>query len=248
MGRAFVLLLTSNSSLSLKETSEKKSMCTKIGQFYYTECNLKNGSLSEQIIGNPAFCGNGNLKVFHLHAGVTTGKYIRQSEAMLELRNITFEQTRKFVRIIKTLAGKKRSLILLSAGVILRCNASDAISRIEPGINYLKDFYGVNSLKEVQNGTIWPQIIYLSPDMPGITKQTKYVETQGREICNKFAENMKKYCDKIGIPVLDFRKVTTGIHSYDGTHYGIGVNMMKVNILLNYLDASFTSETYSKPT
>jgi len=46
---------------------------------------------------------------------------------------------------------------------------------------------------------------------------------------------MEQYLKQYNIPILDFRKVTKGVHSYDGTHYGSGVNMMKVQILLNYL-------------
>jgi len=39
----------------------------------------------------------------------------------------------------------------------------------------------------------------------------------------------------MGIPVFDFRQLGYFVHSFDGTHYGRGVNLMKNQVFLNYL-------------
>lgn len=38
-----------------------------------------------------------------------------------------------------------------------------------------------------------------------------------------------------GVPILDFFSMTKGVMSYDGTHYGPGVNDLKAQIFLNYI-------------
>ena len=50
-----------------------------------------------------------------------------------------------------------------------------------------------------------------------------------------FVEEVDRFCKKYNIPSLDLRPLTTGIWSVDGTHYGTGVNRMKVQMFLNLL-------------
>lgn len=38
-----------------------------------------------------------------------------------------------------------------------------------------------------------------------------------------------------GIPIMEFYNLTNGVMSFDGTHYGPGVNYLKGQIFLNYL-------------
>ena len=51
----------------------------------------------------------------------------------------------------------------------------------------------------------------------------------------EFNRRMKEYLQPRGVDVFDVFNLTLGLHSYDGTHYGPGVNMMKAQLLLNYL-------------
>ena len=51
----------------------------------------------------------------------------------------------------------------------------------------------------------------------------------------EFNRRMKEYLQPRGVDVFDVFNLTLGLHSYDGTHYGAGVNMMKAQLLLNYL-------------
>lgn len=143
----------------------------------------------------------------------------------------------RFRTLVRTLLGTRGSVIVLSSGIFFKCNATDVISRIEPAVNFLKDIYNVNTLKLQKGNIIWPHIIYVTPDVPGLLKASKFAQNQSRDSCGSFVDELKPYLDAQGIPILDFRQLTTGVHSYDGTHYGYGVNMMKVQMLLNYLDA-----------
>jgi len=50
-----------------------------------------------------------------------------------------------------------------------------------------------------------------------------------------FVSRINEYCFAMGIPVFDFRQLGYFVHSFDGTHYGRGVNLMKNQVFLNYL-------------
>lgn len=38
-----------------------------------------------------------------------------------------------------------------------------------------------------------------------------------------------------GISVLDFFEMTKSVMSFDGSHYGLGLNNLKAQVLLNYI-------------
>ena len=86
-----------------------------------------------------------------------------------------------------------------------------------------------------QNGRNWPRFLWVHPNSVGLLKPPGYLSLQGDEAIGKFAAEIENYLKRYNVPVLDFRQITKGVNSYDGTHYGSGVNMMKVQILLNYL-------------
>jgi len=77
--------------------------------------------------------------------------------------------------------------------------------------------------------------LWVHPLSAGLLKPPQYLSTQGDEAIRKFAIKIEQYLKQYNIPILDFRQLTKGVRSYDGTHYGSGVNMMKMQILLNYL-------------
>lgn len=233
MSRAFLLTLTARPYIKLRQ-SIGVNCEEKIGQFFFGRCRLTNGSLGDQIVDNPRLCGADHLKVFHLLPNITSGLRINW-----EARNVQTQIEKyigRFRTIVGTLAGKRGSILVLSSGIFFNCNATDVISRIEPAVNFLKDTYNVTTLTHQNGNTVWPHIVYATPDMPGLLKRSQFLEHQNRDACGSFVDEMKRYLDANGIPMLDFRQLTTGVYSYDGTHYGHGVNMMKVQILLSYLD------------
>lgn len=81
----------------------------------------------------------------------------------------------------------------------------------------------------------WPKFLWVHPLTPGLMKPTKYTTSQGHDAVERFASAMEEYLKNADVQILDFRKLTTFVDSYDGTHFGTGVNMMKSQIILNYL-------------
>ena len=91
-------------------------------------------------------------------------------------------------------------------------------------------------LSVIQNSkSSWPRLLWVHPNSVGLLKPPAYMSTQGDAAIKAFTEGLTPYLKQHNVPVLDFRQITKGVNSYDGTHYGAGVNMMKVQILLNYL-------------
>ena len=42
-------------------------------------------------------------------------------------------------------------------------------------------------------------------------------------------------CTKMRLPYFDTFAIKAGATSFDGMHYGLGVNMLKAQLLLNYI-------------
>ena len=106
-------------------------------------------------------------------------------------------------------------------GLHFHCKAPDVVKKfLEPVLS---------------SGAKWPKFLWVHPNSVGLLKPPGYMSTQGDEAIGKFAADMELYLKEHNIPILDFRQITKRVYSYDGTHYGTGVNMMKVHILLNYL-------------
>ena len=49
---------------------------------------------------------------------------------------------------------------------------------------------------------------------------------------------MRRMCGEQGLPFFDTVPVTATAKSFDGLHYGMDVNLLKAQLLLNYLEAS----------
>ena len=112
-------------------------------------------------------------------------------------------------------------------GLHFQCKANDVIKK------FLEPIFA--SRKRQLDAPVWPQFLWVQPTSPGLLKPPEYLPTQGDEAIQKFADDIASYLKEYNVPILDFRHITKGVYSFDGTHYGTGVNMMKVQILLNYL-------------
>ena len=52
-----------------------------------------------------------------------------------------------------------------------------------------------------------------------------------------FTQRLEGFCHTRGITLVDPYEVSRGTHSYDGTHYGMELNVLLAHILLNFLSA-----------
>jgi len=140
-----------------------------------------------------------------------------------------------FINATRDLAGKPGNLVLLGMGIHMGLKTDVVISQIiEPGLQARDKFYANKTMPAASK---WPQIIYVIPMRSGMLKPIKHLVRQDDQTLWDFAAKVSKYCRENDIPVLDFRSLTANVHSFDGGHYGVGVNLMKNQIFLNYLSS-----------
>ena len=110
-------------------------------------------------------------------------------------------------------------------GIRMGLKADCVISQIiEPGLQARDKFY-VN--KTLSASSKWPQIIYVIAMRSGILKPITHLVRQDDQKLWYFADKVSTYWKENDIPVLDFRSLTANVHSFDGSHYDIGVNLIK---------------------
>ena len=88
-------------------------------------------------------------------------------------------------------------------------------------------------------GAKWPYILWLSTHATGSLRDTNYNTPSYDDRIERFNEDMEKYLTDYGIPVFDTFSLTRGVRSIDGTHFGVGVNIMKAQLLLNFIKETF---------
>lgn len=224
--RAFLLTITSDTnygSMVKSFTDELKRLCVGRDQFYWKQCRSIGQSL-HALINTSSICGNG-----------------RPPFEAFSYTYYNNDGSKNFLNLVKTLTGKSGSFLLLGVGLHMDCDPQSVINNyFAPAVNYKEDYYSRIKAENTTNILLrdqWPRMIFLPPDTPGLLKPLLYSSIQGRERCRKYSDQMKQYCDQHEIPVLNFQSLTENTVSYDGTHYGIGVNLMKVQILINYIES-----------
>ena len=147
-----------------------------------------------------------------------------------------FNKASMFAQLMKSLSGKRRSLVLLSVGYWDGSNAQKTILKyINPGLKVVTDQYKQNSLNN--EAIHWPQLFYFLPMTQGLLKSPDHFFLQDNPKIHKISEQMLIFGEQNNITVFDFRQLVKHIHSFDGTHYNVAVNIMKNQIFLHYLQS-----------
>ena len=128
---------------------------------------------------------------------------------------------------VQELLGKRGSVAVLSVGLHMNLNSQVIIEQ----------YFGP-IVKEVENkGNGWPLLIWIN-----IHRVSNYLKSDTERLhapIITFNAEMTRYCERKSIPVLQASRLTAKIKSYDGRHFGLGGNMAKVQVLLNYLKTRF---------
>uniref|UniRef100_H2YJD1 Uncharacterized protein n=1 Tax=Ciona savignyi TaxID=51511 RepID=H2YJD1_CIOSA len=89
---------------------------------------------------------------------------------------------------------------------------------------------------ELLKGHTWPKVRWVTTVRSGIFKPPNYVTNHGNdEKIAHFDREVATFCDRYGVPSVNLTKVTSGVWSQDGQHYGQGVNVVKAQIILNLI-------------
>ncbi|XP_059142496.1 uncharacterized protein LOC131930126 [Physella acuta] len=92
----------------------------------------------------------------------------------------------------------------------------------------------LNPIFELMSMSPWPKVIWMTPHAPGLLKSGLNTAQQSDHM--KFYNRViRGVMEKRGVPVVDFFNLTEGVMSYDGTHFGKGLNDVKAHIFVNFL-------------
>ncbi|BFZ16491.1 hypothetical protein BsWGS_19530 [Bradybaena similaris] len=120
------------------------------------------------------------------------------------------------------LIGKPNTLLFIGIGIHNDYNASLVINEVlTPLIKHL-------------SSSPWPKLVWSASHAPGIMK-TPRVPAQSRESVLAFNNQLRPVLDAHKVPVFDTFQLTDGVMSFDGVHFGRGVNDVKAQIFLNYV-------------
>ena len=125
--------------------------------------------------------------------------------------------------------NKEKTIIAIGVGLHIDLNAEKVQKKImEPVLKIKKS-----------NGATWPFILWLSVHAHGSLKDANYNFPSHNHRIAKFNSDMEKYLSAYGIPVFDTFHLTSSVRSIDGTHFGMGLNMVKAQLFLNFLQEAF---------
>lgn len=125
--------------------------------------------------------------------------------------------------------NKEKTIIAIGVGLHIDLNAEKVQKYIiEPVLEIKKS-----------SGSIWPYILLISVHAHGSLKDTYYNIPSHNDRIASFNLDMEKYLSAFGIPVFDTFNLTRGVRSIDGTHFGMGINMMKAQLFLNFIKETF---------
>ena len=128
----------------------------------------------------------------------------------------------------------KNSVIVMGVGLHMDFNAEVIMAKYVEPMLHLREKEGGN--------TTWPQLIWVTVHAHGSLKPLAFRSSQGNDKVAQFNDKMRQYLEPRGVKVFDTFDLTRGIHSYDGTHYGVGVNMLKAQLLMNFLEETMESK------
>jgi len=197
-------------------TDELRKKCLSEQFYFWKECRHLITSLEE--VANPqALCG---------------GREARFNITMKPYYNPKFKDN--FLDLVRNLTGKAGTLVVVGVGFHMQCEAEKTLnSYLGPAVKHIENFY-----RHANNSTRWPQIFFVMPMPLGLLKPPAFLSLQNDVKIKTFAKHVRQFCALKQIPVFDFRQLAEHVHSFDGTHYGMSVNLMKNQVLLNFIASS----------
>ena len=125
--------------------------------------------------------------------------------------------------------NKEKTIIAVGVGLHIDLNAEKVQKYImEPVLEIKKS-----------SGSVWPYILWISVHAHGSLKDTYYNIPSHNDRVIRFNLDMENYLSAFGIPVFDTFNLTRGVRSIDGTHFGMGINIMKAQLFMNFIKETF---------
>ncbi|CAH1773227.1 unnamed protein product [Owenia fusiformis] len=129
----------------------------------------------------------------------------------------------------KYIKSAKDFLFIFTIGLHDHLNfaqTKETLDQYFAALNFNKD-------RVIKNGS---RIIWMTPHFPGLMLLPKYLDNyQSPADIKKYSENMTDYLSEYKIPVMSTLQMTNHTFSWDGVHFGYGLNSQLAHIFLNYI-------------
>nr|XP_002125642.1 uncharacterized protein LOC100185235 isoform X1 [Ciona intestinalis] len=189
-------------------TKKSKNLCRGNLQFMLYDCLVETAQSTDDV-SNTSLCNGG-----HRNFDVEFKPYFSS------------KYSNEFYSLVQSVLHQNETYLAVGIGVLDHCDVNKVINQfLNPALMLLK-----------QEKAKWPKITWVLPLKAGVISPWKYWGLCNVEDgLNSFSARMRNFLDINEIKTFDFRKLTTFVYSYDGTHCGMGVNIMKAQIWLNYM-------------
>ena len=209
---ALALLLTNDTTkgaLSIKKNVKRREQCQ--GELQFIDSGKFNCHvvIARKWQELPTVCGGKTNFEINLEQAYNLQSYPKAKNAVRRLLN------------------KTGSVVVFNVGLHMGHDSKYVIGKyVGPIVDMV-----------AQNGHGWPKMIW--HNLHGIENFLRSDVNELFTVWKRFNVEMGQYMKSKGIVVLDSGQLTRGIKSYDALHFGLGGNMLKVQVLINYLEAWF---------
>lgn len=210
---ALAILLTNNFATgALRTNIDKKQKQNCQGEFQFIDSGKYNchGSIAREWEDLQNVCGE---------TPVNFKVYLKEA--------YNYNLFPKAKKAVKSLLNKTGSIVVMNVGLHMSLNSYEVIE------NYVGPLVDMVA----KNGSGWPKLIWHE-----LHSVDNFLRSEIKSLFsswNKYNDEMAEYFKKVKVDVLQMSRLTKDILSYDFRHFGLGGNMMKVQVLLNYLKTWF---------
>lgn len=206
------LLLSGNpnsGAIPVKASKKDREFCYGDHQIAIKKCNLEVVAHRIDELVPNSICG-GKVN-FHLDLVENYKKYLPDPD---------MKQIRQYL-------GRNNAFVVLAVGLHYRLDVQKVIDV------YIKKVLDV--IESEGNG--WPKVIWMGIHaVPNFLLMNPLFHNEG---ILKFNKQIHEYLRRRDVAVIDTFDMSKRLLSYDGLHYGLGLNFLKVNMILNYLEEQY---------
>ncbi|GFO47183.1 hypothetical protein PoB_007368800 [Plakobranchus ocellatus] len=158
-----------------------------------------------------------------------------QVKVRLDQKVLARDHAKEVLELVKSYIGKPNSVLVLWMGAWDGFNSKRIINLL------------VKPMKKLLKGQLWPHLIWVSGHSPGLLTSPREMKNPGEVLT--FNLEIEKVIDS-QFPILDtfFLTEKAGVMSYDGSHYGPGLNGLKAQLLFNYLNEMRIAGNFTRKT
>ena len=135
------------------------------------------------------------------------------------------KHAQKISQAVLELGNRSKTMVVLSGGVHNGLQAEAVRDKVM--LPLLSNMTSLN--------LTWPKLLWAGIHQWGLLKNDRVYRTESVARVKIFNKQMETFLGQFGVPFFDTFNLTGSVMSFDGTHFGLGVNKVKALIFLNYL-------------